>query len=161
MADVHDRATRSRNMRAIKNKNTKPEMLIRKALHREGFRYKLHQTDLPGKPDLVFPKYHAVIQVHGCFWHAHGCHLSKIPDTDEARWRAKLESNKERDTRNRNKLLTMGWRVCEVWECSLKGKNKRALLLVVDTIRNWLNSDSRHMEISGEQKNDGVSEGNF
>ena len=161
MADVHDPATRSRNMRAIKNKNTKPEMLIRKALHREGFRYNLHQKDLPGKPDLVFPKYHAVIQVHGCYWHAHGCHLSTIPDTDEAWWSSKFAATKERDSRNRTELLSLGWRICEIWECALRGKQRRTLPSVVSVIKNWLNSDSKYLEIAGEREDDGFSQGDI
>lgn len=90
MADVHDRATRRRNMQAIRSKDTKPELLLRKALFREGFRYSLHRKDLPGKPDLALPRYRAVVQVHGCYWHFHGCHLSKIPETDSSWWQAKL-----------------------------------------------------------------------
>jgi DNA mismatch endonuclease (patch repair protein) len=161
MADVHDKETRRRNMQAIKNKNTEPEMTIRKALFREGLRYRLHRKDLPGKPDLVFTKYNAAIQVQGCFWHAHGCHFSKLPDTNIELWARKLAANKKRDDSNRSKLLSMGWRVCEVWECSLKGKHRLPLPVVVFSIKNWLNGDSEYMEIAGERNDDGFSKRDF
>lgn len=158
MADVHDRATRRRNMQAIRHKDTKPEILVRKALFREGFRYSLHRKDLPGKPDLTLLKHRAVVQIHGCYWHFHGCHLSKIPDTDSEWWREKLQTTRARDQRNREALHTAGWRVCEVWECALRGKNRWKLEDVVSQIKNWLNSDMNYMEILGEGTNAGDSE---
>ena len=157
MPDVHDRATRRRNMQAIRGKNTKLEPLLRKALFHEGFRYSLHRKDLPGKPDLVLPKYRAVIQVHGCYWHFHGCDLSKIPDTNSDWWHAKLVATQERDQRNLRALAEKGWRVCEVWECALRGKNKRSLSDVVSSVKNWFNGDSEYLEIAGERSNAGVS----
>ncbi|MGP4845431.1 very short patch repair endonuclease [Marinobacter sp. 1Y8] len=158
MADVHDRATRRRNMQAIRHKDTKPEILVRKALFREGFRYRLHQKKLPGKPDLTFRKHNAVIQIHGCYWHFHGCHLSKVPETDTAWWLEKLQTTQMRDQRNRTALAEAGWRVCDVWECALRGKNRWLLADVVSQLKNWLNSDLDYLEISGERKNAGVSE---
>lgn len=152
MGDVHDRKTRRRNMQAIKNKNTKPEMLIRKALFREGLRYRLHRKDLPGSPDLTFPKYSAVIQIHGCFWHGHNCHLAKIPNTDTERWVRKFQSNRKRDQHNRSALLSTGWRLCEIWECALRGKNRRNFPEVVTSIKSWLNNDLEYLEIAGERK---------
>ncbi|BEH16586.1 very short patch repair endonuclease [Marinobacter shengliensis] len=152
MADVHDRATRRRNMQAIRSKDTKPEVLVRKALFREGFRYSLHRKDLPGKPDLTLPKHRAVVQIHGCYWHFHGCHLSKIPDTDSEWWRDKLQTTRARDHRNRKFLAAEGWRVCEVWECALRGKNRRVLADIISQIKSWLNSDANYMEISGQEK---------
>lgn len=157
MADVHDRATRRRNMQAIRHKNTKPEMQIRKALFQEGFRFRLHLKQLPGKPDLTFKKHSGVIQIHGCYWHFHGCHLSKIPETDSAWWYEKLQTTRIRDQRNRTALAEAGWRVCEVWECALRGKTRRNLSDVVSQIKNWLNSDLDYLKIAGERNNAGVS----
>ena len=157
MADVHDRATRRRNMQAIRHKNTKPEILVRKALFREGFRYSLHRKDLPGKPDLTLLKHRAVVQIHGCYWHFHGCHLSRIPDTDSDWWLEKFQTTLARDQRNREALVTKGWRVCEVWECALRGKTRWNMADVVSQIKNWLNSDASFLEIAGERVNAGIS----
>lgn len=158
MADVHDRATRRRNMQAIRHKDTKPEFLVRKALFREGFRYSLHRKDLPGKPDLTLVKHRAVVQIHGCYWHFHGCHLSKTPDTDSEWWREKFQTTRARDRRNREALSEAGWRVCEVWECALRGKARWKLEDVVSQIKSWLNSDMNYMEILGEGTNAGDCE---
>lgn len=121
MADVHKPNTRSYNMSQISGKDTKPEMIVRKFLHANGYRYRLHVKDLPGKPDLVLPKYNSVIFVHGCFWHAHeGCKYFKIPETRTEWWKEKLYGNKERDKANIRKLKDMGWNVVVIWECELK-----------------------------------------
>lgn len=121
MSDVHDKETRSYNMSRISGKNTRPEMMIRKFLHRNGFRYSLHSKDLPGKPDLVLPKYNTVIFVHGCFWHAHeNCKYFKIPKTRTLWWKEKLYANKERDEKHIQELEEMGWNIIVVWECKLK-----------------------------------------
>ena len=120
MPDVHDKATRSRNMSAIRGKDTKPEILIRKELHRRGFRFRLHDRRLPGKPDIVLPKYNAVIQVNGCFWHGHDCSLFKVPGTRTDFLLEKIGQNKERDIRNSLALRNAGWREAIVWECALK-----------------------------------------
>lgn len=127
MTDVVDPATRSRMMSGIRSKNTKPEMLIRKALHAQGFRFRLHVKDLPGKPDLVFPKYKAVVFVHGCFWHGHDCQYFKTPKTRTDFWVAKIEANKNRDQHNIQRLQRAGWRVLVVWECSTKQKDRASL----------------------------------
>ena len=121
MADIVDAATRSRMMAGIQSKNTKPEILIRKALHAKGLRYSLHSNHLPGKPDIVMPKWRVVIFVHGCFWHWHGCHLSKIPATRTAFWTTKLAGNRHRDAIATQQLLAAGWRVATVWECATRG----------------------------------------
>ena len=107
-------------MAAIKGKNTKPELLVRSWLHRNGFRFRLHRKDLPGKPDIVLPKYKTVIFVHGCFWHSHGCANSVVPKTRSALWIAKLESNAARDLRNQNLLRAIGWTFIVLWECDLR-----------------------------------------
>jgi len=108
-------------MSQIRSTDTKPEMAVRRMLHRLGYRYVLHDKRLPGKPDIVFPSRKAVILVDGCFWHGHGCRLAALPRTNAAFWRSKIEGNKRRDARNRRALRNLGWRVATVWECSLQG----------------------------------------
>jgi DNA mismatch endonuclease (patch repair protein) len=147
MIDVVDKATRSRMMSGIRGKNTKPEWLIRRSLHARGFRYRLHAGELPGKPDLVLPKYGAAIFVHGCFWHGHGCHLFKWPASREEFWRAKIESNIQRDARNIAALLDAGWRVATIWECGLRCKGGPEA--AVERLSDWLISGETGMEFRG------------
>jgi DNA mismatch endonuclease (patch repair protein) len=136
LADVHDKATRSRNMAAIKAKDTKPELIVRRGLHARGLRFRLHRRDLPGRPDIVFPSRRIVLFVHGCFWHAHeGCHYFKVPETDHDRWREKLEGNRARDERDQATLKALGWRVLVVWECELRGDVSKQLDELADMIR--------------------------
>ncbi len=124
MADIVDRATRSRMMAGITGKNTKPELLVRKYFFRHGFRYRLHDRRLPGRPDLVFAKHRAVIQVHGCFWHQHpGCEFAYMPKTRTRFWRSKLEGNAVRDKKNKAALRSQGWRVVTIWECELPNEH--------------------------------------
>ena len=104
LVDVHDKATRSRNMAAIRGSDTKPEMMIRRGLHARGFRFRLHDRKLPGRPDLIFPRHRAVLFVHGCFWHGHGCHLFKWPSTREDFWRQKIGANVARDETSKEAL---------------------------------------------------------
>jgi DNA mismatch endonuclease, patch repair protein len=121
MTDVHDPKTRSYNMNRIKGKDTKPEMVVRKFLFANGFRYRLHDKKLPGKPDIVLPKYRTVIFVHGCFWHGHeGCRYFKMPQTNTAFWEQKIERNKEVDLQSHNELINNGYTVIVIWECQLK-----------------------------------------
>ena len=121
MTDVHSKETRSFNMSKIRSKDTKPELLVRRFLHGLGFRYKLHVKDLPGKPDLVLPKYKVVIFVHGCFWHGHtGCKYFVIPKTRTDWWSDKIAKNKAKDKSSVEKLIELGWKIIEVWECELK-----------------------------------------
>lgn len=123
MTDVHDKATRSYNMSRIKGKNTKPEMLVRKFLFANGFRYRLHDTKLPGKPDIVLPKYKTVIFVHGCFWHGHeGCKYFVVPKTRTEWWVNKINGNKLNDVKNIILLKDSGWNVIQIFECALKPK---------------------------------------
>jgi DNA mismatch endonuclease (patch repair protein) len=114
-------------MRNIRGKDTKPELLLRRALHALGLRYRLHQRDLPGCPDLVFPKYRTVIFVHGCFWHRHGCAVTTTPATRRDSWEKKFAENVKRDQRNVELLIKSGWLVLIVWECALRGKTKKDL----------------------------------
>lgn len=121
MADVHDKKTRSYNMSQIKGRDTKPEMLVRRFLHANGYRYKLHDKNLPGKPDIVLPKYKTVIFVHGCFWHGHSnCKYFTIPKTRTKWWMNKINGNKANDEKAVKALKKDGWKVITVWECKLK-----------------------------------------
>jgi len=148
LADVVDPATRSRMMSGIRGKNTKPELMIRKALHARGFRYRLH-CDLPGKPDICLPRYRAVIFVHGCFWHGHGCHLFKWPKTRPEFWRAKLGRNCEVDRVAEDRLGSLGWRVAIVWECALKGNERMPVDHVIDCMALWLTSTEARLTLKG------------
>lgn len=125
MADVHTPEIRSYNMSKIRGKDTKPEEILRKGLFAKGFRYRKNDKRLPGKPDLVFPKFKTVIFVNGCFWHKHnGCRYFKWPTNNADFWKNKIESNVERDRKNLAELETMGWRVLVVWECQLKPRER-------------------------------------
>jgi DNA mismatch endonuclease, patch repair protein len=148
LADVVDAATRSRMMSGIRGKNTRPELIIRKALHARGFRYRLH-CDLPGKPDICLPKHRAVILVHGCFWHGHDCHLFKWPKTRPEFWQAKIARNQEVDRRAKDALLDAGWRVATIWECALKGRRRLAIDEVATCCAEWLTSDLESLTIRG------------
>ncbi len=120
MTDFVSKETRSRMMSSVRAKNTKLELEVRRRLFALGYRYRLHLRDLPGTPDMVFPKYSTVIFVHGCFWHYHGCHLSTIPDTRRGWWKKKLQGNRRRDGNAVAKLKKLGWRVLIIWECSFR-----------------------------------------
>lgn len=148
--DVHDKATRSRNMAAVRATNTMPEMLVRKLLHGAGFRFLLHDKRLPGRPDLVFPRYKAAIFVHGCFWHGHKCHLFTAPKTRSDFWASKIESNRTRDAVANKALRSTGWRVAEIWECSLKGKSRVGLASLLDATSDWLRGDESFLTVSGK-----------
>ena len=121
MVDTVSVARRSEIMSRVRNKDTRPELYVRRLIHNAGFRYRLHVSKLPGKPDLVFPGRKKVIFVHGCFWHSHGgCHNARIPKSRSDFWMSKLESNKERDERNVHALMDEGWEVLVIWECELR-----------------------------------------
>jgi DNA mismatch endonuclease (patch repair protein) len=140
-------------MSGIRGKNTKPELLVRSALHARGWRYRLHDRQLPGKPDLVFPRLKAVIFVDGCYWHGHHCHLFKLPSTRVDFWTEKIGRNRERDIEARRNLRELGWRHLTIWECALKGKTRLPMSEVVDTTAEWLESGESAGEIAG--KSDG------
>jgi DNA mismatch endonuclease (patch repair protein) len=150
LADVHDSATRSRNMAAIRSSNTKPEMLVRKAMHAAGLRYRLHVDDLPGKPDLVFPRYRAVVFVNGCFWHRHDCHLFKWPSTRQEFWREKIGRNVINDERAIDALQRDEWRVATVWECALKGRTRLDQTEAMRSLANWVRTEASTITIRGE-----------
>ncbi|OSI70860.1 very short patch repair endonuclease [Bradyrhizobium canariense] len=149
MVDIVDAATRSRMMSGIKGKNTKPEILVRTALHRLGFRYRLHSAKVPGKPDLVFPAIKAAVFVNGCFWHGHDCRLFKAPATRPEFWLTKIAGNKARDARVRVALEREGWRHLTIWECAIRGRDKLAVEKVIDRTAKWLRSKSARAEIRG------------
>jgi len=151
MADIVSANVRSRMMSGIRGKNTKPEILVRKALHACGFRYRLHDRMLPGKPDLVFPKYRAVIFVHGCFWHGHDCHLFRLPATRTEFWRDKIRGNVERDRQAVTDLVHEGWRVAIVWECALKGKTRLPFSQLENQLVTWLQSEEDFVELRGTE----------
>tara|TARA_R100000789_G_scaffold7097_3_gene11462 strand:+ start:23398 stop:23871 length:474 start_codon:yes stop_codon:yes gene_type:complete len=150
-ADIVSTSVRSRMMAAVKGKNTKPELVIRSALHRRGFRFRLHRKGLPGRPDLVFTGRNAVIFVHGCFWHGHDCHLFRWPKSREDFWREKIGRNIERDQKQREALVNAGWRIGTIWECALKGKTRLPFDSVVDRCAMWLKSDIKTLEVSGDK----------
>lgn len=121
MVDVHDKKTRSYNMSQIKSKDTKPELLVRKFLFANGFRYKLHDKKLPGKPDIVFPKLKTVIFVHGCFWHGHkGCKYFVMPKTRTKWWTEKILGNIRNDVKKKKEIIKLGWKIIVIFECELK-----------------------------------------
>ncbi len=123
MADVHSKETRSYNMSRIKSKDTKPEIIVRKFLFSHGFRFRLHDKKLPGKPDIVLPKYHAAIFIHGCFWHGHeNCKYFVVPKTRTEWWMNKILINRNNDIKSVDLLQKMGWKVLVLWECELKGE---------------------------------------
>lgn len=148
MADIVSPEIRSKMMSAIRGKNTKPELLIRKGLHALGYRYRLHLPNLPGKPDMVFPKHSAVIEINGCFWHGHGCHMFSWPSgKNRDFWRKKIGLNMERDRKNLRALEDDGWRVLVVWECAVRGKEKWSVDELILEISRWLESGTGTMEI--------------
>lgn len=150
--DVLSPENRHKNMSHIRSKNTKPEKQIRSVLFRAGFRYRICDKRYPGKPDLIFPHYYAVIFINGCFWHAHeGCRYFVFPKSNQEFWQKKFQRNKERDAENLKYYKENCWRVCFVWECAIRGKNsKNKIDSVKDQIIEWLESpEEPFLEIKG------------
>lgn len=148
MADVVDRETRKRMMSGIRGKDTRPEMLVRRALFAAGFRFRLHRADLPGSPDIVLPGRRVAIFVHGCFWHMHqGCRLARLPATRPEFWRDKLEGNVARDRWAVEALAADGWRVLVVWECATRGKG--ALGSLGEVLAEWIGGGAVSGELTG------------
>lgn len=136
MTDVHDKKTRSFNMSMIKGKNTKPEIIVRKFLFHNGFRYRINFSKLPGKPDIVLPKYKTVIFINGCFWHGHdGCKYFVIPKTRTEWWLNKIKKTKERDKKNYNVLSKNNWNIITIWECELKHNIENRLEKLIKEIK--------------------------
>ena len=143
MVDVVSPEKRSEMMSGIKGKNTKPEIIVRKALFKRGFRYRLHYKSLPGKPDIVFPKYKAVIFVNGCFWHGHDCYSFKWPKSNPEFWKEKITDTIGRDKRNHKKLKDSGWRIYTIWECALKGKSPNDINREIDKLEIWIADEQK------------------
>jgi DNA mismatch endonuclease (patch repair protein) len=144
-------------MAAIRGADTKPETMIRRGLHARGFRFRLHDRKLPGRPDLIFPKHHAVLFVHGCFWHGHGCHLFKWPGTREEFWRQKIGANVARDESSTEALHHAGWRVGVVWECALKGRQRRPVDDLLKAVSDWLNALDGDLSLQGLPEDEPVA----
>nr|WP_264753988.1 very short patch repair endonuclease [Marinobacter sp. ANT_B65] len=134
-------------MSGIRGKNTKPELMIRRGLHACGIRFRLHRKDLPGSPDIVLPRYRAVVLINGCFWHGHDCRLFKWPKTRPEFWQNKIIGNIRRDERKLTALKKLGWRVCILWECEVKTAGEERRQAVVAQIVDWLRSDSPEIDI--------------
>ncbi len=151
MTDVLTTEQRRLNMNRIRGQDTKPEMAIRRGIHARGLRYRLHDRSLPGRPDMVFPKYHAAVFIHGCFWHAHDCSLFKLPNTRQDFWKKKLEDNAARDRNAIEALQVAGWRVLVIWECALRGRGRRKVAWVLDSAAGYIcqHHDSLLREIAG------------
>ena len=146
MADIVDQQTRSRMMSGIRGKNTQPELVLRRALHARGLRFRLHSAKVHGRPDLVLPRYRAALFVHGCFWHRHhGCRYATTPSTRAEFWRAKFEANVARDGAVRAALLNDGWRVAIIWECALRKPERVGP--ATDILIAWLLCRSSEVEI--------------
>jgi DNA mismatch endonuclease, patch repair protein len=128
-------AGRRRNMQANRSKDTKPEMIVRRALHAAGFRFRLHRKDLPGAPDITLPALRTVIEVQGCFWHGHGCALGKLPQSRRDYWGPKIAATQARDRANRKALTGAGWQVIELWECDLKNDSNDTLSRLIESLR--------------------------
>lgn len=151
MTDVLTPEQRRLNMSRIHGRDTRPELAIRRALHALGFRYRLHVRDLPGRPDLVLPRYRAVVFVNGCFWHGHSCGLFKVPGTRSDFWKTKIAGNVARDSRAQSALREAGWRVFTVWECALRSAGRREVEEVAGVISTWLDSEVPNGEIGGRK----------
>ena len=145
MTDVHSPEIRSKNMRAIRSADTKPELIIRKGLHAAGLRYRLGGAGLLGRPDIVLPKYKTVVFVHGCFWHGHDCSLFKLPATRTEFWESKISRNREKDAKATDTLLAAGWKVATIWECAIRKKDKAENLS--EALIRWIRSDHGEQDI--------------
>ena len=140
-------------MSNIKSKNTSPELAIRKALHARGFRYRIHPAELPGKPDLLLPKFKAAIFIHGCFWHGHECKYFKIPKTRTEFWQKKIEGNKARDKQQTEALAIGGWRVLIIWECAIRQMKSENSTTLIEAIIEWILSDSLNKSLTENRPN--------
>ncbi|NQX97162.1 MAG: DNA mismatch endonuclease Vsr [Flavobacteriales bacterium] len=150
MVDVHTPEVRSKNMKAIRSKNTKSELYVRHVLHSYGFRFRIHPSSLPSRPDIYLAKYHAVIWIHGCFWHGHDCHLFKWPKTNVVFWRDKILTNRARDVAKARELCEIGIKLLIVWECALEGKVRLSEDELFERLEEWLLFIDHNCELSGE-----------
>jgi len=149
LSDVFSKQKRSEVMSNIKSSNTKPEKQIRSLLHNLGYKFRLHDKKIPGKPDLKLSKYNTVILINGCFWHRHNCHLFKPPKSNVEFWDEKLDKNRDRDLKNIENLIELDWRVLVIWECAIKGKQSLNDKELASKISLFLNSNFHLAEITG------------
>lgn len=141
--------TRSETMSRVRSKDTRPELLVRSMLHAAGYRFRLHKRDLPGTPDIVLPKYKAVVEVRGCFWHGHpGC--GRTPKSNLEFWEPKLRRNRARDLENERLLHDLGWRTLVIWECATSGPKRRSQHDLSQRISQWIQSDLAAFELKGD-----------
>jgi DNA mismatch endonuclease, patch repair protein len=147
--DTVDKLTRSKIMASVGQKDTGVELLVRKALHRIGLRYRLHVRSLPGSPDLVFPRFRAAVFVHGCYWHFHECHRSSVPQSQHDFWLTKFETNRSRDKKNMRLLIDKGWRVLTIWECAVRGKTAVPTSEIAAAVKAWLDTNQTVGDIEG------------
>lgn len=148
-SDVHSAEVRSYNMSRVRGRDTRPEMVIRQGLHARGLRFRLQARDLPGRPDLVFPRWRTAVLVHGCFWHGHDCHLFRMPATRPDFWASKIAGNRMRDSRTLAALAGRGWRTLTVWECAIRGRGRRPEREVLDSCEAFLKGTAQALEIEG------------
>jgi len=141
MADNHSKEQRTKNMQAVRVKNTAPELRVRSLVHRLGYRFRLHRKDLPGTPDLVFPARKSVMFVHGCFWHGHSCARGNAPSSNVGFWLPKIAGNRKRDSRSVRRLRKAGWRVLTVWECETKDPDR-----LIQRLSHFLEQPLRKLE---------------
>lgn len=149
MTDIVDPATRSRIMSGIRSKNTTPELTVRKGLHALGLRFRIHDRQIPGKPDLIYKRCRAAIFVHGCFWHGHSCSYFRLPGTRREFWSRKISGTQSRDSKVMAALKAAGWRQLTVWECAFRDKDLREQKRVIRRIFRWITSNRNAIEIRG------------
>ena len=150
--DIVSPEVRSQMMAGIRTRNTKPEVLFRKGLHKRGYRYRLHPAHVPGKPDFVLPRHRVAAFVHGCFWHQHDCALFKMPSTRREFWQAKFTRNRARDAEVAQQLKSSEWRRLVVWECALRGKTRLDFDAALDSADTWIAASSCQFEIRGNRE---------
>lgn len=149
MTDIVDSATRSRMMSGIGGRNTKIELTVRKALHARGLRYRLHNRNLPGRPDMAFIGAKAAVFMNGCFWHGHDCPLFRLPGSNTEFWRAKIDANRSRDIVTLDALHAMGWRTAVVWECAMRGRPADELSVLLGRLEEWIRDGFGHLDVRG------------
>lgn len=150
MADTVSPEVRSRIMASIRGRNTKPELTVRKGLHALGFRYSLHSSRFPGRPDIVLAKHNAVVFIHGCYWHGHRCGAAKLPSSNESYWHPKIERTRMRDAKNASAVESAGWRSLTIWECALRGKSALGPERVIEMAAQWIMAGTSSSEIAGD-----------
>jgi DNA mismatch endonuclease (patch repair protein) len=147
--DIVDRATRSRMMSGIRGRDTKIELVVRKALHARGLRYRLHNRKLPGRPDMAFIGTKAAVFMNGCFWHGHDCLLFRLPATNTEFWQTKIDANRARDISSLEALHAMGWRTAVIWECAMRSRPAEEFASLLDRLEEWVRKGSDNLDLRG------------